>query len=535
MAADDDQKDAGSDPWSSIESEGLPDLAGEFGFSFDDAPAGDAESAAEDAAAESPADQAADAEADAEIESWLDEPADDAGAGNAGAGDSAVQIGTGESGISSPSSVGGFDEPADESGTESGSGWGDAEGSDDWGSTETDAESASVDAGGDWGTTDGGDWSGSAGAPESFGGAGDSDQEPHAAADAEFEGRHQAPDDGPLTADDVTEQPPADEAFAAASRPASPSRARAKPKRRKASGIGQMVGVVLGGAMAIPITMAILIWGLQKDPFKVTEIAVVQEYGGFLLPEKFRAGAVKKAGPKQGGSPLDQLGTIVPPAPEPTADAPPEPAAGEPDPLLPVSVPEEPAPPPPAPPEPEPLDTAALDTAAVAASTALDAVLAIEDPEDGARKKLLVKCYKALAKVADELSQLERTAADSGRPLAGPPEVVSTLHDRLASRPAVRDDLAGLAVAWLKFPNRGSDGIFLQLKFGKARRVGPYWCSEATLQEPDGERDVTLISRSEPSAVSGDVVAVTGLVMDDDVIWAADLRPATGAGGLSAP
>ena len=53
-------------------------------------------------------------------------------------------------------------------------------------------------------------------------------------------------------------------------------------------------------------------------------------------------------------------------------------------------------------------------------------------------------------------------------------------------------------------------------------------------REPDGERDVTVISGAEPAAVRGDVLAVTGLVMADDVIWAADLRPA-GGGGRSAP
>ncbi|NBW87671.1 MAG: hypothetical protein EBR23_12830 [Planctomycetia bacterium] len=170
-----------------------------------------------------------------------------------------------------------------------------------------------------------------------------------------------------------------------------------------------------------------------------------------------------------------------------------------------------------------------------AASTALDALLAVEDSQDKARTKLLTKCYKSLAKMADELAKLERTAADSGRPLTEPPKTVEALYDRLADQPAVRDDLAGLSVAWLKFSERGSDGIILQVTFDKSRRVGPYWCSAAKLQEPGGARDVTLISRTEPSTVRGDVLVVTGLVMDDNVIWAADLRPAQGTGGLSAP
>lgn len=498
MADDDEQKDAAADPWASLESEGLPDLAGEFGFAADEG--------TESEAAASPADDTA----DADVESWLDEPAA-ADAGDSGeAGDSAVQIGTGESGIPSPSSVGGFDEAAE---PEDGAAWGDAE------------------AGSEWSVTDDTEWNPPAEqGPEEGDGPVDADESFLAGAEVPEE-------------ETVTEDAPADTAFAAAAaRPAAPTRSRPKPKRRKAGGIGQMLGVVLGGAMAITITMAILIWGLQKDPFKVTELAWVQDYGGFLLPAKFRPGAPKKAGSQTGGSPLDQLaGMKAADVDSPAPDVSPEPQPEEPVPLP-------PGPPedtlatvdgttdatPVSPPEPEPLDTSALDGAVAAASTALDAVLAIDDPQDKARAKALRTCYKALTGVAAELANLERTAADSARAWTEPPEAIVTLHERIAADPAVQGGLAELAGAWLTYQNRTSDGIFLKMTFGKARHVGPYWCSEGTIREADGVRDVTVISRAEPAALRGDVLVVTGLVLDDDVIWAADVRPAAGAGGSSA-
>lgn len=86
-------------------------------------------------------------------------------------------------------------------------------------------------------------------------------------------------------------------------------------KKTKGSAIGQMLGVVLGGLMALPVTYAILIWGFQKDPFKLTKKAPPQL--AFLLPEKFQpvTKSPKKAqkadvagGPKAGSS-LDDIPT----------------------------------------------------------------------------------------------------------------------------------------------------------------------------------------------------------------------------------
>ena len=58
--------------------------------------------------------------------------------------------------------------------------------------------------------------------------------------------------------------------------------------KKKGGGLGQMVGVVLGGLMALPITYAILIWGFQKDPFKLGK--QVPSQLAFLLPQTLQPG-----------------------------------------------------------------------------------------------------------------------------------------------------------------------------------------------------------------------------------------------------
>jgi hypothetical protein len=58
-----------------------------------------------------------------------------------------------------------------------------------------------------------------------------------------------------------------------------------KPKK-KSSGLGTALGVVGGGLLALPLTYAILLWGLQKDPFKLG-----RHLPQSILPAAVRAGA----------------------------------------------------------------------------------------------------------------------------------------------------------------------------------------------------------------------------------------------------
>jgi hypothetical protein len=178
-------------------------------------------------------------------------------------------------------------------------------------------------------------------------------------------------------------------------------------------------------------------------------------------------------------------------------------------------------------PAPPPLDTAALDAALAAAEAAAEAFRNVGDPDDPARTPLMLDWYKRLASVAEELVLLERTAADTGRALAGPPEGFKALHAGIAGHAGLRTELARLGRMWLTASKRNGDGVVLQVTFDSARRVGPYWSTQATLELPKGKtRQVVLVSRAEPAAVAGDPIVVSGVILGDGVIWAADVRGA---------
>lgn len=96
--------------------------------------------------------------------------------------------------------------------------------------------------------------------------------------------------------------------------------------KKKSSGLGQMVGVVLGGLMALPITYAILLWGFQKDPFKLGQQVPPQL--AFLLPQKLQPG-YKPPRKANAGPSLDAAASLddLPLADDASPLAAPEPAA----------------------------------------------------------------------------------------------------------------------------------------------------------------------------------------------------------------
>lgn len=95
--------------------------------------------------------------------------------------------------------------------------------------------------------------------------------------------------------------------------------ATAAAPRKKKSALGQLIGVVLGGVLAIPITYAILLWGFQKDPFKLAR--QVPEQVAFLVPQSLRQTARPSRPPQPTGPSLDDLQTAPEPATEAAADA----------------------------------------------------------------------------------------------------------------------------------------------------------------------------------------------------------------------
>jgi hypothetical protein len=332
------------------------------------------------------------------------------------------------------------------------------------------------------------------------------------------------------------------------------------PARKQGGGIGQLIAIVLGGMMAIPITYAILIWGFQRDPFKLA--GMLPEQVAFLLPEKLQPGFRKSGGPKlDAPSALDDLPAVpetpeTPAAPATGDDAAPPPAdlaaaaiegeavvADAPKKMPadapgaePVTTPATPPEPsrdefalapqrpaePPAPPEPEPLDLTALEAAVGEASAAFDALTAA-DPEAPERKKLLVAWYKRLAAAAEQLVLLEKVAVDSGRPLGAAVAALDPLSAGIAADVAVQEDLARLSGMWLGSKKRAADGAMLLGTFDGARQVGPYWSMLVTVAGAE-PLSVNVISRTKPTLEPGERVLVTGVVFDGDVVWAADCR-----------
>jgi hypothetical protein len=570
MADDDKKEDSAADPWADILSgdsaESQPDLA----FSFDDAtdglPAAELPNDAGDSlppvvAADEPAVPAASNDAsgavkpDAAIEddlvgAWLDEaePIQEAVAQDAAAGSSAVEVGTGSSGIVA------------------------AEESDVWAAetSAVDAVSAAADADGQ------GDAFAFTASEAADSGAGDAEDEsfPFTAAPAD--------ESSAFVPSEVLDDASGDTAVLAGTAAgavvagSAPGKA-AKPAKRQKGAIGQMIGLVLGGAMAFPIVGGILIglmWAGVPVPVGRSIGRALPESMAFLVPEKyqpgFKKGGVAAAPASFAGSPLDALGTGSGPAPDEPAikdaapvvdavadlavDAPQPPAVGEPlvddAPVVPSAAEtfEDPlaATNPPAAPAPLDAERAAteakrlaaeaaaadrqpLDAAVEEALTALAAVEEVVDVDDPSRKTRLVDLYKALAKVAAELVILERVSGDVGRPLVEPPQSLVGIHGRLGRH---REDLVRLGRNWLDYAKRPSDGVVLPVTFQASRRVGPYWSSRVTLAMPKGAtRELTVLSRAEPAAVQGDAVMLTGMVFDGDVVWAADVRPLAAAGG----
>lgn len=600
MADDDKQDDSAADPWAGIESSSSSDLSEGLGFSFDEPaePKADADldpfaGLSAESSEESPAVEST-AGSDDDVGDWLqedtaapvaplsvfspDEPAvsdDDIAAMLDGATPAAEAPGAPEfeavaeadSEAAGASNADDFfgqpvaeepaaefpfaaDEPAAENADQVVASSEPEDASLPWGSMDDEATETAAATGGGF------DFAGGETSPQ--------EQEENPLGFATDEGSPAAGDlfssglDDAVTAGAAVVGAAAGGAAVAAAKKAKPVSKKPVAKPAKKSGLGQLIGIVFGGVMAIPITLAILIWGLQKDPFKVAKM-VPEEYK-FLLPQKLQGKkqvAVRGPDLAQAAS-LDSLPAADPapangdaatgtPAADPAAAAgsgqagekpmkqpglddlansvtldqatgePAKPAATEPAP--------DPAPAPPLPPEPEPLDLSGLEAAVAEATTALEAVPAADAADKKARMRAVASWYKAMAKVAEELAMLERVAADSGRPLETAPEQFVALHAAVASEPSLMEELGTWGRNWIGFKKRSSAGIVLPVTFDSATRLGPFWSAKVLLDDGNGAMtELAIVSRSEPAALAGDRVIVTGLLLDGDVIWATDVR-----------
>ena len=332
-------------------------------------------------------------------------------------------------------------------------------------------------------------------------------------------------------------------------------------------GMGQAVGVVLGGLLAIPVTLAILLFGFQRDPLRITPQlpTVVRSF----LPARFRpAVGERRADNVPGGAgrlTLDQIAAIpsssdalsdtasqsvadpVAPAMDaglslagdqpagetvavadaglsPQSSADPDEVEIVVDPLR-VGVEERNV-------GPDVrgtvIDFSAVDGAIAAAAAATDNLAAGAvggDPADRAQAQ--VGWYRSLSLVALELARMEREAIESGRPSS---DVVDRFAD-LGRRLAVErhDDLELLGSMWLASGKRPSDGAILVATLEAVRPVGPWWGGRLSV---GGETPgvLSFLAQTAPRAEPGERVMVVGVLGDPGTIWAVDVGPLSALG-----
>lgn len=335
--------------------------------------------------------------------------------------------------------------------------------------------------------------------------------------------------------------------------------------KRAGGGLGQMVGVVIGGVLAIPVTLAILLFGFQRDPLHITP--KVPDGLRFLLPSRFRSvGEERRTDKTTGGpgrltldqisSPPDRVTTTAEPVPEPSitpAAATPAPDEGAiaPAPADAVELAGSGLPDSPQPIEEvaivvDPVlvdagsagieagrESAGIDLATVtaaigAATNATDTLgLGTFGGDPAAREQSLVGWYRSLSLVALELAKAERAAIESGRSSSEVIDRFAELRSRLAIER--HDDLELLGSMWLASEKRPSDGAILVATLEAVRPVGPWWGGRLAVggEAPHG---LSFLTRSAPMAQPGDVVIVVGVLGESGTIWAVDIGtlPAVG-------
>jgi hypothetical protein len=583
MADEHDKPEDPQDPWADLDAGDLPDLGEGLPISFDDdAPATPADEPAVDEATEIPAASSA---GDSDIDAWLNDPADeprpslsvfqeDDGVAMTAEDDqgsfdrSSIEIGTGTSGMPSPSSLEMTSDVVAES--------------------DGVAESSLDDNG--FFSDEGDDF------PAAML-DGDAAVSPPPAELAE----------AAIAFDEADGMTEPVEVVAAMTADA----ADVGPRTKKKGGLGTLAGILAGGLLAIPITLGILLWGFGRDPFGIA--SMLPESLAFLAPGP-AAGSAPLTAPAadEPGSRSVEPSTSEPAAtelaaepgitepvaseqpPEPPTDPPvtdetgPEPmgdvastdepavdgdepavandemaddrADEVPEPEVAVMAPADPVldapaitpdsdqllailePPVPLPtadvapvvpeePAVEPLDLTAVDEAAAAAVAVTAEIAALDDLAAPGHRRELAAWYRSLAAYADSLAALDRTAAETGRGLDEAAASLELVPRQLVEHPELHATIARLTRDWIGYDRRTSDGVVVPGRFQGCRPIGPWWRSEVSIGDTEGrpEHLLVVMTRSEPTAASDDLVLITGLAVDGDVIWAADLRTAGSA------
>lgn len=285
-----------------------------------------------------------------------------------------------------------------------------------------------------------------------------------------------------------------------------------RPQRRT-QGKGSIIGVIFGGLLAVPVVAAILLWGFHRDDFGIA--AQVPESLSFLVPEDLRRVAVEKPDaedelplprlPAAGFEPGGQQDAWDGSALLDTEQAGVAGRDAQAEAVLNAA------------------DLAVLEMATVRAEIMLESVreLTADSPET-MRKAVLIDWYKSLAGVGEEAAAAESLMVTAGRSAAGIAEPLEKLLQPVMDNPETFDQLEDLGRQWIRASKRDSEGVIFPGTLEEVRQAGSAWVSSLRSgKSEDRFLRITALSRLRPAAEEGQRVIAVGVVVADNVVWAA--------------
>ena len=297
---------------------------------------------------------------------------------------------------------------------------------------------------------------------------------------------------------------------------------RPRPLRRRQTG-GSIVGVIIGGLMAVPIVVAILLWGFRRDDFGIA--GLLPDELAFLVPAELRLPPRPRDLP-----PVDEMprlprdgfaaisaggdnGSVAVAIPPALTDGPlGSQAVGDPaaidrpveDPLL------------------DSADLALLEMATARSKVMLSSLLELPaDAPEEMLKTARVDWYKSLAAVGEEAAAAEQVRVEGGRSVEVVARSVVVLVEKIAVDAVAAEELATLARQWMQATKRDSSGVVFPGLLRDVRQIGSAWAATVRSGGDDDQAlEVTVLSRRRPEITEGSQVVAVGVIVAGDVIWA---------------
>ena len=295
---------------------------------------------------------------------------------------------------------------------------------------------------------------------------------------------------------------------------------RPRPLPRRTTG-SSLVGVIIGGLMAVPIVVAILLLGFRRDDFGIA--GLMPDALAFLLPAELRLPRLPRdlpaadkmpRLPRDGFaeiSPRGESGSVAVATPPALADGP----VGRGDPTG-IDRPVEDA-------LLDAADLALLEMATARSNVMLSSLLELpaEAPEE-MLKAARVDWYKSLAAVGEEAVAAEQVRVEGGRSAEAVARPVVALLEKIALDAVAAEELATLARQWIQATKRDSQGVVFPGQLRDVRQIGSAWAASVQAGGDDEQaREVTVLSRRRPEFADGSQVVAVGVIVAGDVIWAA--------------